>query len=298
MLSSPTRRPILVRTCRACLVFGSFLVLNLSVLGAGQTPETTQPPDSEFDLDAMRVRNVTRTREMRIGRQASRRFERRIRLLQNGTIQEYADRIAQSLATSSGASVPITIKVVDSSSEVNAVSFPGGYVYISSGLLLAMDDEAEIASVVAHEIAHIVARDGLKNNPYLGTGSGRNSMIIVSPDESGTTDFGGLLAPLVSLGSPLEVKADALAVDYMEGAGYDPEALIGFLEKLHAKEVTEQNSVLPMFQTHPATAQRIQLAKERIGATHRGEGAYADTSGELQTIKELLIRIASSRPYE
>ena len=103
---------------------------------------------------------------MTIGRQASRRFERRAKLLKDATIQEYVDRIAQNVAHNSDCEVPVTIKIVDSN-EINAFSFPGGFLYINSGLILGIDEEAELAAVIAHEIAHVVARDGMNRQSLL-----------------------------------------------------------------------------------------------------------------------------------
>src|SRR2546425_10865375 len=86
------------------------------------------------DLDDMRVKTATKAREMTIGRQASRRFERQVKLIKDPEVLEYAGRIAQRVATNSDVKVPITIKVVDSDTVINAVSFPGGFLYVTRGL--------------------------------------------------------------------------------------------------------------------------------------------------------------------
>ena len=96
----------------------------------------TQNP---VDLDDMRVKTATKAREMTIGRQASRRFERRAKLIKDATVHEYVDGIAQNVAHNSDCEVPVTVKIVDSN-EINAFSFPGGFLYINSGLILAVDD--------------------------------------------------------------------------------------------------------------------------------------------------------------
>src|SRR5581483_3285378 len=133
------------------------------------------------DLDEMRVITATKAREMTIGRQASRRFERQIKLIKDPDILEYVGRIAQKVAMNSDVSVPVTIKVVDDNT-VNALSFPGGFLYVTRGLILGVDDESEIAAVIAHEIAHVVVRDGMKNSSYLGTGAGVNPAAIPAPE--------------------------------------------------------------------------------------------------------------------
>lgn len=293
MLFRPRKRRILGQPVRACLAFGSLFVLTLWMPAAAQTQESG-PPGSDFDLNEMRIRTVTKTREMTIGRQLTRRFERRIRLVKDVAVQEYVDRIAQDLARHSDAIVPVTIKVVDST-ELSAVSFPGGFLYISSGLILAMDDEAEIASVVAHEIAHVVARDGMRNNRYMGTGGGGAEFILIPfPNPANALAELDGLTPLISLGSPREIRADYRAIQYMQRAGYDPKGMIRFLEKLQARETTE--AVLLMLQTHPPAAERIRLAQEQIGASPSTDSVDTGGTTELQKIKALLVERETSNP--
>ena len=276
---------------RASWAVGALLVFGLSLPAAGQSQESTTLPAPGFDLNDMRVKVQTKATEMNIGRQASRRFERRAKLLQNAAVQEYVDRIAQNVARNSDVQVPTTIKIVDSN-EINAISFPGGFLYISSGLILAVDDEAEIAGVVAHEIAHVVARDGMKNSAYLGTGAA--NPVILPPVEasSGLGEVGGFLIPLKFRTSPREMDADRRGIQYMQKAGYDPKALATFLERMRAKDETELDNVLAMFQTHPPTAERIRSIQEAI-ASSQPTNSSKDTTTELQQIKALLIRSES-----
>lgn len=243
------------------------------------------------DLNDLRVRVQTRAREMTIGRQASRRFERRAKLVKDAAVQEYIDRIAQNVARNSDCQVPVTIKIVDSN-EINALSFPGGFLYISSGLILAVDGEAEIAAVIAHEIAHVVARDGMKDSRYLGTAGGSTSPIVSPSDGSagGVTELDGYLIPLRFATSPRETDADSRGIQYMQKAGYDPRALLTFLQRMQVKEEAEASRVLTMFLTHPPTAERIRLAEERIGASASRSQPSPVTADELQKIKALLTR--------
>jgi predicted Zn-dependent protease len=256
---------------------------------SGQSQEPTTLPAPGFDLNDMRVKVQTKAREMTIGRQASRRFERRAKLLQNVAVQEYVNRIAQTVARNSDVQVPVTVKIVDSN-EINAISFPGGFLYINSGLISAVDDEAEIAGVIAHEIAHVVARDGMKNSPYLGTGTA-NPIVVPSVEAgSGLGEVGGFLIPLRFLGSPRETDADRRGIQYMQKAGYDPKGLVAFLEMMRAKDETELDNILAMFQTHPPTADRIRLIQEAIASMPPAPDPHPDTVTDLQQIKALLVR--------
>ena len=102
-------------------------------------------------------------REIALGRSLSpRRLRRSAKLVTDPVVNEYVNRIGQNLVRNSDARVPFTIKVLDNE-EVNAFALPGGFFYVDSGLILAADNEAELAGVMAHEIAHVAARHATKN---------------------------------------------------------------------------------------------------------------------------------------
>jgi predicted Zn-dependent protease len=240
------------------------------------------------DLDEMRVKTATKVTEMNIGRAASRRFERQIKLVKDMDVLEYVGRIAQKVAASSDVTVPVTIKVVDDNT-VNALSFPGGFLYVTRGLIMAVDDEAEIAGVVAHEIAHVVVRDGMKNSSYLGTGVGINPAAIPNPEGTdGLVDFGGYLVPRKFVAPPRETDADRRGIPYMQKAGYDPRGLITFLQKMQAKEKTDPGKVWGLYQTHPPTADRIRLVEDQVRALPAAPILQADTTTELKKVQGLL----------
>src|SRR5207248_4611666 len=100
--------------------------------------------------------------EIRMGKEYATQIESSLKLVTDPTINEYVNRVGQNLVRNSDAKVPFTIKVVDSD-EINAFALPGGFFYVNSGLILAADDESELAAVMAHEIAHVAARHGTEN---------------------------------------------------------------------------------------------------------------------------------------
>src|SRR5437867_1224855 len=105
---------------------------------------------------------ISLEKEIQMGRQLAAEIERQVKLVDDPTINEYVNRVGQNLVRNSDAKVPFTIKVVESD-EINAFALPGGFFYVNSGLILAADDESELAGVMAHDIAHVAARHGTEN---------------------------------------------------------------------------------------------------------------------------------------
>src|SRR5688572_12504462 len=101
-------------------------------------------------------------KEVRQGREAAAEVDRQAKFIDDPVITEYVNRVGQDIVLHSDAKVPFTIKVIDSD-EVNAFALPGGFFYVNKGLLLAADNEAELAGVMAHEIAHVAARHAMEN---------------------------------------------------------------------------------------------------------------------------------------
>src|SRR5579859_6059812 len=140
-------------------------------------PPVQEPDDSKVkhdgsknDVDAIGNRKIggrglgdwySLESEIRMGKQYSMQVEQSVKLVQDPVVNEYVNRIGQNLVRNSDAQVPFTIKVIDSD-EVNAFALPGGFFYVNSGLILAADEEAELAGVMAHEISHVTARHGTK----------------------------------------------------------------------------------------------------------------------------------------
>src|SRR5207253_3442087 len=124
---------------------------------------------SKADVEAIGNRGVGKgvnfyslEREMALGKGLAQEVERSAKLIDDRVVSEYVNRVGQNLVRNSDAKVPFTIKVIDSD-VVNAFALPGGFFYVHSGLILRADSEAELAGVMAHEIAHVAARHGTKN---------------------------------------------------------------------------------------------------------------------------------------
>jgi len=133
-----------------------------------KTPDKETHNGGKNDIDAIGNRKIgsgnknlgnwySLESEMRMGKQYAQQVEAHAKLVQDPVVNEYINRLGQNLVRNSDAKVPFTIKVIDSN-EINAMALPGGFFYVNSGLILAADEEAEVAGVMAHEIAHVAAR--------------------------------------------------------------------------------------------------------------------------------------------
>jgi beta-barrel assembly-enhancing protease len=219
------------------------------------------PP--KYNVDLIGQRNVgggldfySYEREMALGRQ----------LVTDPVIDEYINRIGQNLVRHSDARVPFTIKVLDND-EVNAFALPGGYFYVDSGLILAADNEAELAGVMAHEIAHVAARHATKNmtRAQIWNMAAVPLIFVGGPVAYAISEVAGLAVPLgfLKFSRDAEREADMLGLQYDYASGYDPEAFVQFFEKLNV-EKKKQSLVAKAFATHPMNADRIEAAQEEI----------------------------------
>jgi len=236
--------------------------------------------------------------EIRMGRQYAAEIEKSTKFITDPTITEYVNRIGQNLVKNSDAKVPFTIKVIDSD-EINAMALPGGFFYVNSGLILNADEEAELAGVMAHEIAHVAAHHAARqmtraNYAQLGT----IPLIFIG----GWTGYG--IYEAANIGIPLtflhfsrefEAQADYLGVQYMYRAGYDPQAFISFFEKVQALEKRKPGAVAKAFADHPQTPDRIEHSQEEISHILPAKDQYTVTTSEFDDIKARLARIENKR---
>src|SRR5215510_12185295 len=178
-------------------------------------------------------------KEVALGQQLASQVDQQGKFIDDPVITEYVNRVGQNLVLHSDAKVPFTIKVVDSD-EVNAFALPGGFFYVNKGLILAADNEAEIAGVMAHEIAHVAARHGVEqaSKAQLVNWASIGLIFVGGPIGAiayNAANFGVPLAFLKFTRSA-EAEADKLGAEYAWAAGYDSNSLVTFFEKLEKKE--------------------------------------------------------------
>jgi hypothetical protein len=271
-------------------------------------PPPIQEPDdskvkhdgSEKDVDAIGNRKVgarglgnwySLETEIKMGQQFAMQVEQSVKLVQDPVVTEYVNRIGQNLVRNSDAQVPFTIKVIDSD-EVNAFALPGGFFYVNSGLILAADEEAELAGVMAHEISHVCARHGMRQQTRANWAQiGTIPLIFVGGGIGyGIYEASGLALPLtfMKFQRSFEAEADYLGLQYMYKTGYDPQAFISFFEKLQAKEKKKPGTLAKAFASHPQTPDRIEASQREIATILPARAQYIVSTSEFDDVKARL----------
>jgi len=239
--------------------------------------------------------------EIRMGKEYATQIESSLKLVTDPTINEYVNRVGQNLVRNSDAKVPFTIKVVDSD-VINAMALPGGFFYVNSGLILAADNEAELAGVMAHEIAHVAARHTTRqltryqfinyaSLPLIFVGGGIG---LAAREAAGI----GIPMTFLKFSRGFEAEADYLGIQYMYKAGYDPNEFVNFFEKIQAQEKKKPGSMAKVFTDHPQTPDRITKSQEEIATILPPKDQYIETTSEFNDMKSLLAAIENRHKVE
>jgi predicted Zn-dependent protease len=280
---------------------------------AGSTADATGAPQGvhkggKSDVDAIGNRSVggrglgdwySTDTEIKMGKQYAMMVEQTARMVQDPVINEYVNRIGQNLVRNSDAKVPFTIKVIDSD-EINAFALPGGFFYVNSGLILAADEEAELAGVMAHEIAHVAARHAMQQM----TRAQYAQMATIPLVFVGSWGIYEAASMAINLALPItflkfsrnfESEADYLGVQYMYKTGYDPQAFVTFFEKIEAKNKKQPGTLARAFSSHPPTPERITKAQEEIRRILPSQPEYVLSTSEFDSVKARLASIQNRK---
>lgn len=264
-----------------------------------QTPAKVKK-GSEADVNAIGNRNVGKgldfyslQHEIALGKQLAQEVERSSRFVDDPVVTNYVNKIGQNLVRNSDARVPFTIKVIDSD-EVNAFALPGGFFYVNSGLILRADNEAELAGVMAHEIAHVAARHGTRNASKAELA--QMAMIpLVMLGPGGWAGYGlyeglnvALPVAFLRFSRADEAEADYLGLQYMYKTGYDPNAFVAFFEKVEAEERRQPGTIPRVFNTHPPTPDRIAATQREIATILPPRPEYIVDTSEFEQVKHRL----------
>ena len=242
-------------------------------------------------------------KEIALGKQLAMEVERSAKVIDDPVIAEYVNRVGQNIVRNSDAKVPFTIKVLDSE-EVNAFALPGGFFFVNSGLVLKADNEAELAGVMAHEIAHVALRHGTKQATRGEIA--QIGMIVASIATGyGWTGYAirqaaGLAIPIgfLQFSKTMEKEADYMGLQYLYKSGYDPTAFVDFFEKIETMEKKKPGTMAKVFATHPMTDDRIVNSQREIQRILLAKPEYVLNTSEFNDVKNRLAMLHGRRKVD
>jgi len=294
--------------------------------GAGHTSRSAssiRPPASgteaktkksgKYDVDCIGQRSIEEganlyslEKERSIGQAMAAAIDLHTKFVDDPDINDYVNRLGQKIARNSDAQVQFTIKVIDSPN-FTTFALPGGFLYVDKGLIMEVDSEAELAALMAHEIAHVAARHATR----LATQKSAWNFISVPLASIGPA---GLVArqigplSLKKFSRDAELEADLLGMEYQYAAGYDPQAFVDALEKLHSKEIRMRaranaqpkigflarmplpHQIAQAYANYPPTEERILKVQMEISTLLPGRDDYIFDTSEFQEVKAKIAR--------
>ena len=282
---------------------------------SSQNPAAVQPADPDkvkhdggkADVDAIGNRKMggrglgnwySIESDIKMGKQYAQMVDSSSKMINDPIITEYVNRLGQNIVRNSDAQVPFTFKVIDSD-VVNAFSLPGGFVYINSGTILAADEEAELAGVMAHEIAHVCARHATRQLTRAQYANFATIPLIFVGGGIGYAAYEamglGLPVAFMSFQRGFEAEADYLGLQYDYKTGYDPQAFISFFEKIQAQEKKKPGFIDKTFASHPQTPDRIEASQKEIATILPARAEYTVTTSEFDEVKARLASLENRR---
>src|SRR5271169_1714508 len=281
---------------------------------APDKPDKAAPtPNTMNNIDAIGNRNVgckqgvgnwySLDKQVAMGRSYSQYVEKSAKLVNDPTVTEYVNRIGQNLVRNSDAKVPFTIKVIDTD-ELNAFALPGGFFYVNSGLILAADNEAELAGVMAHEIAHVAACHVAREQTRSNIVNLASIPLVFVPGGwavyEATQVAMGIGVPLtfMKFSRNFESEADFLGMEYMYKTGYDPQSFISFFEKIEAQEKKKPGTLAKAFSSHPMTPDRVAAAQREMATVLPPRDEYVLNTSEFDQVKGRLASIENKHKIQ
>jgi len=233
-------------------------------------------------------------REIALGKQLALEVEKQARVIDDPIIAEYLNRLGQNLVRHSDVTFPVSFKMIDSE-EINAFTLPGGFIFLNSGVFKLSDNEAELASVVSHELGHAAARHATRQatREQMINLSGIPLTMVGGLAGLAARQLAGVAAPMTffHFSRAFETEADLLGVQYLWNSGYDPSASVDMFERVESTERKNPGSVSKLFRTHPQTRDRIEKTQHDIENLLPGRDEYTINTSEYEDVRARLYEI-------
>lgn len=267
-------------------VVATICMLFVSASAFGQKPKNIKPSRWNF---------FSPEQDVQLGKEAAGQIEQQVAVINNEHVFGYVNRIASRLVKQPEAGqYPYTFKVVYDKS-INAFALPGGPAYVHTGLISAAENEAQIAGVIAHEIAHVALRHGTAQ------ASKANAAQLLAGIGGAVLGGGSMLGQLAQMGAGLganslllkfsrdaESDADLLGARMMAKAGYDPIEMATFFQKLEEEEKKAGRSTPQFLSDHPSPGNRVKAVSAEVKLMSKGLTYNKGDMAELQQVKQTI----------
>jgi predicted Zn-dependent protease len=248
---------------------------------------------SSTAIGALRLISVND--EIALGRKAQQDVRRQVPELRDSVVSNYIENMGRRLAArADGPRYPYSFDVANNR-DINAFALPGGPIWIHRGAIDAAQNEAQVAGVLAHEIAHIANRhaaDQITKGTFASAGLGLlGALLGGGGNGSKIAQLGANIAAqsvMMKFSRDAEREADMKALQYMKRAGYDPRGMVEFLQVLRARQRSDPGSVQTFFSSHPAPSERVaRLAQEaaRLAGGRRDSAAFNQVQARLARLR-------------
>ena len=229
--------------------------------------------------------------EIALGREAQQEVRRQVPALRDSTVNNYVERLGRRIAAQAdGPRYPYSFDVANKR-EINAFALPGGPIWVHRGAIQAAQTEAQLAGVLAHEIAHIANRhaaDQLTKGTFANVGLGVLGALLGGGNGARIAQMGAGVAAqatMMKFSRDAERQADMKGLAYMKRAGYDPRGMVEFLQILRARQGRDPGSVQTFFASHPAPAERVsrlQQEANRLAGGRRDSAQFQQVRARLE----------------
>jgi predicted Zn-dependent protease len=286
------------RPAAASKVFALTVCLCVSCAFASPLPQTKKRSKSDADINAIGHRHIDRDenlysldKEKRLGLGLSEAVDRSSRLLNDPAVTEYIDKVAQVVAKNSDARLPIVVRVIDSD-VANSFTLPGGYQYVNRGLLLRLEGEAELASVMARGVAHTSLRSGTT-----AATRGEAMQLAMIPlmfsmpwpgDSSFIATPFAIPSSLLKLRQDDELDADYFGVQYLYKAGYDPKCFTRFVQRIWASGTASTKKSPKVLSFYPPVDIRLAALQNEISEILPPRDGASVSTSEFDALLERL----------
>jgi predicted Zn-dependent protease len=290
-----------MKRCRCLLLITAFGFNTLSAMpsDAQNRKNKRKDPQEIGNRDVGKgVNFYSLEREIALGKQLAQEVEREAKLVDHPIPAEFINRLAQNIARNSDVKFPVTAKVIDSD-QVNAFALPGGFLFVNSGLIVKAETEAELASAMSHEIAHVAARHGTRQASRGQIVNIASIPLIFMGGWAGyaVRQGAGLMIPMTFLkfSRGFEEEADLLGLQYLYKAGYDPTAFVNFFERLEAMERKKPGTMSEIFRSHPNVSSRIKSTQKNIQQLLKEKPEYVVSTSEFAEVRRHLEQSLNTR---